>query len=87
MQIQFFSFFQDWGTSVGSDFVVLGPVNPLRHAFKVSRTTRKSLFIMAETCAGFVLRKERDRDRERLRGGQVKILLLHHQFLDFGVRS
>ncbi len=42
---------------------------------------------MAETCAGFVLRKERDRDRERLGAGQVKILHLHHQFLDIWGRS
>jgi len=92
MQIQFFAFFQVWGTSVGSDFVVLGPANPLRHTFKVSRTKRnvqqKKEFVHHGREMRWICAEKRERQGQReVGGGQVKILLLHHQFLDFWGRS
>jgi hypothetical protein len=58
---------------VGSDFVVLGPANPLRHTFKVSRTKRnvqqKKEFVHHGRDMRWICAEKRETDRERLGGG------------------
>lgn len=54
---------------MGSDFVVLGPLNPLRHAFKVSRTKRniqqKKEFVHHGRDMRWICAEKRERQGQR----------------------